>query len=377
MIEPDEKPVRKPRKGGTNAGNANLRSSTISSVGKALPNFPTSPEELAAQWEVGMEDTYSLMVKVTMAEGSTVKLLADVPLRSYSAGDLAGRFGPGLYYLRASPGKYAKKACKMIFSEEYSRENGFGTIQPEPMTARDRQAIETLQRATEGPTRPQDLAAAIEQFMDRRDQERGRMNAVPTAPAPDPLAAMQSQFTQLQTMMSFMESMEQRAIKTVEMRMGIKQPQETEMETSGSMMEKLLLKGLDIASAIMSRPQPVIPRQSDPMPVPVPQPQPEVPTREESSMPKLTPEEQNAIGGAVQMLRPYSGTLMELIAQGLTDEQIVAELDPWIPAPMAGPLANLASVVSTHGPSVLAAIHPGLVSDRWSSILPKLVEALQ
>ena len=94
-------------------------------------------------------------------------------------------------------------------------------------------------------------------------------------------------------------------------------------------------------------------------------------------MPTLTPEEQNAIGAAVSMLRPYANTLLQLIASGLTDEQIVEELDPWIPAPMAGPLAALADAVAKHGPGVLGAIHAGLASDRWASILPKLVAALQ
>jgi hypothetical protein len=61
----------------------------------------------------------------------------------------------------------------------------------------------------------------------------------------------------------------------------------------------------------------------------------------------------------------------------MTDDQIVAQLDPWIPTPMVPELANLAAVVLKHGPSVLGAIHPGLITDRWAAILPKLVEACQ
>ena len=365
----------------------NLKQGTLKTAGKALPSFPTTAEELAAQWGVGTEDTYSVIVKVTRPAGGTVELLADVPLRAYDAGALAGQFGPGLYYLRASSGKYAKHGSKMIFSEEYARSNGFGTIAPAPMTARDQMAMETLQRATEGPTRPQDLAAAIEQIMDRRDADRMRgaggqqlSNVLPVQL--DPMAHMQAQMQNTIQMMEMFRGLEERAIKTVEMRMGIKQPEDMELETNGSLMEKLLLKGLDVVQAFMTMPKPgqvaapIV--QNQPAQVQPAQPSQPVPALEEKTpMPNLTPEEQNAIGSAVSMLRPYAGTLMQLVASGLTDEQIVEELDPWIPAPMAGPLAALADAVAKHGPGVLWAIHAGLVSERWASILPKLVAALQ
>jgi hypothetical protein len=61
----------------------------------------------------------------------------------------------------------------------------------------------------------------------------------------------------------------------------------------------------------------------------------------------------------------------------MNDDQIVSQLDPWIPSPMVPELAQLAAVVAQRGPAVLAAIHPGLAVDRWASILPKLVAALQ
>jgi hypothetical protein len=266
-------------------------------------------------------------------------------------------------------------------SEALAREAGWGRIQP---TAQDFQAERTLRKAVEGPTDPVDLLAAVEQILDRREAERARQfGQHPQAATPlDPLAAVKSQFEQIQTMMGFMASLEERAIKTVEMRMGRQDTSISAEDTNTSLLEKLLPKALDIFGQMMSN------RQPAPTGAPAPQAQqyvepPKVinpPTQaqpEAPAMPNLTAQEQNAIGGAVAMLRPHGGTLVELAASGMNDDQIVSQLDPWIPAPMVPELANLAAVVAQHGPAVLGTIHPGLAVDRWASILPKLVAALQ
>lgn len=94
-------------------------------------------------------------------------------------------------------------------------------------------------------------------------------------------------------------------------------------------------------------------------------------------MPTLTPEEQKAIGGAVAMLRPFAAQLVDMAASSTDDQAIVTELEAFIPSAMVGPLAALSAVVETHGPAVLGAIHPALASDRWATILPKLIAACE
>jgi hypothetical protein len=198
------------------------------------------------------------------------------------------------------------------------------------------------------------------------------------------MSAMKSQFEQIQTMMSFMSSLEERAIKTVEMRMGKADVSMGPEDTNVSLWEKLLPKALDIFGSMMQNrnaaPAQVPPHQVDhqaarqtPPAIAVSQPN----QQEAQPMPTLTPEEQKAIGGAVAMLRPFAAQLVDMAASSTDDQAIVTELEAFIPSAMVGPLAALSDVVGTHGPAVLGAIHPALASDRWATILPKLIAACE
>jgi hypothetical protein len=364
------------------------REGNMAATGRILPAAPMSADELAAAWSVAADDAETITVKVLRYQLGTkdLELVASMPLVSFDGEHLAGKYGPGTYYLRPAAGPYAKHAAKLTLSEALARNAGYGRIQP---TAQDFQAERTLRKAVEGPTDPVDLLAAIEQVMDRREAEKARQfGQVPqTFAPPDPFAAMKQQFENMQSMMAFMGGLEERAIKTVEMRMGKTDSIISAEDTNTSLLEKLLPKALDIFGQMMSNRQPA-PALNQPQPGQhqtqhqaqqyteppkvINPPEPEVPP-----MPNLTPQEQNAIGGAVAMLRPHGSTLVELAASGMNDDQIVSQLDPWIPSPLVPELAQLAAVVAQHGPAVLAAIHPGLAVDRWASILPKLVAALQ
>lgn len=376
MSEAPEPRTRKAQEGKARQKRGFMVGSTISEAGKALPAFPTSPAELAAQWDVGNEDTYGLMVKVTRPCGGTVELVADVPLRDYNAGDLAGKLGPGLYYLRGASGKYVARACKMIFSEEYARSNGFGTVQPPPLTASDLKAEATLRKAAEGPTDPLDLMAAFDRFYDLKRAAELRTQA---PAAVDPMAMIQNQFNQMGSIMEMMRSMEERAIKTVEMRMGIAKPEGEEMDTNSSMMERLLLKGLEVFGPMVAQAmKPASPtfQQAPTQPIPQAQPNP-APTLENKPMPNLDDNEKKAIAGAVSMLRPFADTLLELAASNLTDDQIIENLDPYIPEALTGSIIALSVIAQKYGPNVLGAIHPGLATDRWVTILAKLAEGMK
>ena len=356
-----------------------IRTSTLPQAGKALPGFPTTPDELAGAWDVGAEDTYALMVKVTRPCGGTVELVADIPLRNFNAGELAGKFGPGLYYMRAGAGKYSSRATKMIFSEDYARSNGFGTVAQPIQTAADLQAETVIRRAADGPSDPVAIMAAFERFYERKKAEERPQNLQAT----DPMAMMQSQVAQMMALMDMMRSVEDRAIKTVEMRMGIAKPEGTveDMDTNSSIMEKLLLKGLEVFGPVlanaMTPKQNAVPFQPPQPPQPI-QPalqdaQPTQPAQPEVAMPTLDDSEKKAIAGAVSMLRPFADHLIQMEASTLTDEQIVENLDPFVPEAMIQSLTDLSDVVAKRGVAVLGAIHPGLVKDRWGGILVKLV----
>ncbi len=350
--------------------------------GKMLPACPMTPEELADQWNVGADDVETITVKVLRARTGTADtdLVASVPLVEFDGRKIAGQFGPGTYYLRPAAGRYARNSAKLPVSDYLARECGFGRI---PTTAADLHAERTIRSATTGPVDPVDLVAAIEAIMDRKEREKaaqsGHTLASPIVQAVDPLEMMRKQFENIQTMMAFMGSLEERAIKTVEMRMGKVEPVLTGEDTNSSLLEKLLPKALDIFGNMMAnrnQPQPVMyaqPQQPQQPQTPTLAAKPTQPEPEAPAMPELTPQEQAAISTAVRSLQPFAATLVQLASSGATDEQIVDELDPWIPGGMVPSLQALAATVEAKGHSVLGAIHPQLATERWAKILPLLV----
>ena len=198
---------------------------------------------------------------------------------------------------------------------------------------------------------------------------------------------MRTQFEQIQSMMAFMGSLEERAIKTVEMRMGRQDFIPTAEDTNSSLIEKLLPKALDIFGQMMANrnaaadPAPArvsvdqVRDQAERIKVVNPTPQPQQP--EAPPMPALTPDEQKAIGGAVMMLRPFAAQLVDMANGPASDSEIVLELADYMPGPMIPSLKALAAVVAKHGPVALGFINPGLATDRWTRILPALIAELE
>ena len=362
-----------------------LLNNTVSTVGKALGGFPTNAQELAAQWSIGSDDTYTVSVKVLrQVEGSeSAGLVADVPLRNYDAGRIAGQYGPGLYYIRASAGKYSNRATKMLLTEDYCRSNGWGSI-PKPNPA-ESAAVQTIMSTTEGPTDPKALVMAVSQMIDSKleafQMRQGLNQPQPAGQAgADPMSAMEREMERMTRMMTMLNGLQEKARETVRAEMGLAAPAAEGKE------ENIWLKLAEIAAPVATAFMQKI--GSEPRPVPqvmVPaQPQPARPALSQQApaapagdpMPQLTEEERNAIGAAVQALKPYGETLVQLAAAG-TDEQVVDNLDPWIPAGMVPSVMALSAIVTKHGPAVLQAIHPGLNTERWPKILEKLVEGFK
>lgn len=358
----------------------------MQTVGRLVPACPMTADELAEQWEVAADDVETITVKVLRLKPGTeeMHLVDSPPLMDYDGSAIARNFGPGTYYIRPGGRKYAKNSAKLPISEALARSCGFGRI---PTTAADVAAERTLREATQGPVDPVNLLSAIEAILDRRDRERGIQPTIPGVQPmmANPMQAMETQFEQLQRMMAFMTSMEERAIKTVEMRMGKQDFSPSAEDTNSSLLEKLLPKALDIFGTMMQNRQPA--------PVAVPQAPPVYPVQHQVSqaaqpviavkpaeqpqgvpMPQLTEDEQKAIAPALMMLKPYGSMIVDMAAQVADDDAIVAELEPWIPGGMMGSLETLSIIVAKHGPALLTQIHPGLGTDRWVGILAKLVE---
>jgi len=340
-----------------------------------LPLCPTNAAELAEQWQVSRDDADTITVKILrQILGQDEKEVIDsVPLVLYSMQELAGNYGPGTYYIRGAAGKYAKNAARMTISEAYARASGWGRL---PVTAADAMAEKTIRQAAVAPTDPVELLAAVQQVV-RRELEASKATVqVPGTSYPDPMQAMEREMERMQRMMAMMETLRESARVSVRAELGVQPREEVE---APSIWTELFKAATPLITAFIQRPaeQPQprpgqvqdVPRTQAPALSQTPKPQ------EANPMPELTKEEQAAIGGAIHMLKPYGGMLVDMAAQVADDAAVVSELEPWIPGPMLGSLEALSVIVAKHGPDVLATIHPALATARWAGILPKLVEA--
>lgn len=383
--ERNERQTRTPRaklKPSTTEGNRKnheTKRGQLEAVGKLLPACPMSPDELAEAWSVAADDAETITVKIQRYVVGTkeLELVDSLPLTEFSGERVAGRFGPGNYYLRPAAGPYARHAAKLPISEALARNCGYGRIAP---SAQDLVAERTIRQATTGPTDPLDLVAAIEQVMDKRDRERGimPMPVVHGVAQADPMKTVETQMSQMMKMMEMIEGLNAKARETVRAEMGIIKPEAVE-PSEGSFWIEMVKSALPTLVELIANRNPAPPVQAAPPPPMVvnPEPQPEPQPQGGPTMPQLTPQEQSAIAGAVAMLRPFAGQLVAMAKQTAGDGAIVAELEPFIPGGLVPSLADLAGVVATHGPAVLAGIHPDLATARWAGILPELVKACE
>ena len=83
--------------------------------GFAIPNCPTTAQELIRTWGIAGMDVDSTSVKILrpITGKRAVELLAEMPISDYSMQKLAAMVGPGFYILRASA-PYIKSNARTI-----------------------------------------------------------------------------------------------------------------------------------------------------------------------------------------------------------------------------------------------------------------------
>jgi len=349
-----------------------VRSSQINAVGKVIPACPMNADELAETWSVGRDDAFGITVKVLrqVKGDSALELIDNVPLVDYSGENIAANYGPGVYYLRPASGKYQKLACKLPISDALARSCGWGRL---PVTPQDVQAERTLRQAVESPTDPVDLLAAIQQMIRREMDTRG-MGSTPGMTMPmqtfNPMEAMQNQMGQMQAWMGFMDTMEKQMQERVERRMGILEP---ERQEKTSTWEALIPVALKIFDRMTTPPAAPVQRQPLPMAAPAPEPAPAPQSKPvEAPMSNLTDDERKLLGRGIAMLRPFGGQLAELTKTKATNDQIVSELEGYIPDSMIDSINALDDACQKYGPAILGQIHPELATERWAAIVKAL-----
>lgn len=380
ITEPESGPRRKPHvrripRSESQQRAAEIRGQQIKTTGKPLPSCPMTPEELMDAWSIGQNDAMGVTVKVLrqVVGSEALELVDSIPLVEFDARRLAANFGKGRYLLRPAAGTYAKCSAVLPISEELARACGWGRL---PATAQDMTAERVVRAAAEGPTDPLDLMAAMERLMDRKLAER-TASPVGAVAAFDPMTAMNNQMAQMTAWMGFMDRMEAQMQARVERRMGV--APEPAPESHTSLLETLLPMGLKILDRMTSGPAMPPQRPTLPPAQAIQQAADSAPAAAPGgiTLPDMTNEERQALAISAKMLGPFAPQLLELGNSQATEEQIVGELEGYIPGHMIGPLVTLAAAIGKHGPGLLAVIHPGLAVPKWGGILQKLAVALQ
>ena len=353
------------------------RSKRMAGAGRPLPIFPTTADELASQWKVGADDAYGVSIKLSRQRVGThdVELVADIPLINYSLKEIAGKHGPGMYFISGSAGKYASNAARMHISDDFARECGFGRV---PTTAADVKALQTIERAAQGPTDPVDLMAALERLIDRKSREN-QAQPVPQAQGPvDPFGNMGMMFKGFELFSAMQEKVLATAERQAAMlagKMGVTPLEDaSEGDSIMGMFTKILTS--DAGSAIVRRlmaptpaPQQV---QHHPAPAAAPQQVQTIPPPQEATAvrPNLSPEEVQAITPAVSMLQRFSDILVTAAAKDTrTPEDAADDLLGMLPTVIWESTVSLDEAVQKHGLPVLGLIHKDMATDRWAALL--------
>lgn len=379
--EPGGKPARKPRTTRVNPKVQDVRSADLANTGKLLPMAPTTAEDLVEQWEIPEADCYHVRVNVFRQKmgDEALELLDSVPVLEYDLQKVAGQYGPGRYFIKGTPRKYAFNSARFDVSEELARRNGFGRL---PQRAADITAARTLQDATKGPVDPVDLLAAVEVMLDRKLKEQGMGGQI----IANPMQTMEKQMEAFYGFMGFMDKMENRAIQLAERRVGLRNPDEPVEPASttlqiiqalapavGPVLERILSGPPAARPAVVHQPAALATHQ--PAPAAPANPQGGIPVQT-IQKPELTEEERATVAPAVSMLRPFAPMLANAIKKPIPDAQLAEELGGYIPPNLYTPVIALAALVRNKGVGVLAYIHDDLTDPRWPAVLSELAAML-
>ncbi len=339
--------------------------------GFAIPNCPTTAQELIRTWGIAGMDVDSTSVKILrpITGKRAVELLAEMPISDYSMQKLAAMVGPGFYILRASA-PYIKSNARMSISEEYAYEAGYGRIpkeaQPKPA---DLLALRTLDRATSGngPVDPLDLAAAFDALYERRKRDEA-------AAVKGPLDQMKEVMGMFSLFAGFQAQMMEMAKANM--------PGMIEEKSKGwpDLVAEFLPDALGILKQMTLKPAQAAPRTA-PRPAQTfhsapAQPAQPAPTQEG---PTVLFEIPAMAQPAVVMLRRYSDLILQSREQHpeFTAEEMASELVGFIPPMLYRPALALCKVVKDRGPVALAAIHAEMGTEYWKDTLLAMVPTME
>lgn len=340
--------------------------------GSALANAPTTAAELVHAWKIPpheVDEVAGILMKQKI--GTQIRdIIARIPVREYDLGTIAQMYGEGTYYFKGVPGAYETRIVTLRVSDVFARAHGYGRI-PEAPSASDHLAVRTLREvSTTSGVEDDRLIAAIERAAEKTTRSVLESMGIRqgSAPAADPMA----QLSNMETMLVFMDRLEDRAQKMAERRLGI-QPQEEKSEGimgTVNTIGALLLEMMKNRAPIQQTAQPMpgyAPTGTQP-----PSP-PAAANPAEQIAAQMTEEERGTVFPAVAGLRPFLGALLALANRpGLTDQQRAEELSSYIPDAYAGPMMALIGLKDRMGLDVLHLIGPQFATPQWSAILDHL-----
>ena len=358
-------------------GRTSRQSEIVKNVGVILPACPTTAQELVNSWEVSPADveSHGVLIFRQIMGTDTRELLARVPMTQYQLSEIAAKHGSGTYYIKGTAGRYERKAGKFSVSSDYAASCGYGRL-PEPPKPADVQAVRTLERAASGGSvDPVDLAAAIQRASEettRRILESYGIHGNPgTAPQGPTFQGMESQFQQVEKMYGFMERMEQRAMESVERRMGIAPTvkDETDPNSWAGILSALAPVVLPFAQQLLSR-APIQAHQPVAAAQPVqPAEQHSIPAGDNMLRIDVPQEILDRIAPAVAMLKPFKAMLLNMDRPDKAIADTADMLGGFIPPACYDAILALAEQAKTTGPEIMRVIGPEFVTPRWVAIV--------
>jgi hypothetical protein len=328
--------------------------------------MPTNGQDLAAAWDLPPEAYRGGRLKIQRKKNlsNEMELIGESSVLEYSLASIAREYGPNDYYLQlsADPGKLWKlKHCKVSVAPEYARLQGFASYEEEPRRAelriRDARALQGLADGMKE-SRPLDVGSLAELVSMVAEQTakavaKEMKDARPLQVGGDPMQFMGAVF-QLQ------EQMENRAVRMLAaLRDGPAEKETVEPNFWDSMIK---VAG-PIVAGLANR-------------IPAAQPPPSQPEAPPMIDVHMTQEEAKAFEGAVAMLKPFVGSILQMMAASPDRAALAAELLAWIPERLEPQLKALDAMVQERGPAVLGIISAQLATPDGAALIKQIVSTL-
>jgi hypothetical protein len=315
-----------------------------------------------------------------MQTGEVEILRVDL-VRDYNLSTLAALYGPGDYYLYLSPSPQAlwtMHHCKVSVSPQFAADAGWGKVGApvqEMPRINDIRTFDMMAKALE-PGRPVtmgEMGTFVETIVEQTVKRLQPMQTPVTAAPP----GMEQVVGLWQTLTTIQNDARKEALAMLKAAQGANSGEDGEEKDIFSTIIGEGMKALPELVKLFTQPrQEFAPQPSQPAGPPQPtlgdaDPQ----TQEAFAM--LSQDELTRLGSTLNVLKQYGPLLLNMLKGTPIVKAVAQDVAKWIPPAMERDIIELAELVATRGPALLAIIHPGLVTPAAAELITELAAILK